>query len=46
MPAFGESLQPDEITALVDMLSKKKKLPKGVHTPINSTLSAQPADTR
>lgn len=28
MPAFGDSLQPDEITALVDMLSKQKKAPK------------------
>jgi mono/diheme cytochrome c family protein len=31
MPAFGEALQPDEIAALADMLSKKKKAPKGVH---------------
>jgi mono/diheme cytochrome c family protein len=30
MPAFGEALQPDEITALVEMLAKKKKVPKGV----------------
>lgn len=29
MPAFGDSLQPDEIKALVDMLAKKKKAPKG-----------------
>jgi mono/diheme cytochrome c family protein len=28
MPAFGDSLQPDEITALVNMLSKQKKAPK------------------
>jgi mono/diheme cytochrome c family protein len=46
MPAFGESLQPDEITALVDMLSKKKKMPKGVHTPVNSTPSVRPEDTK
>jgi len=29
MPAFGDVLQPDEIKALVDMLAKKKKAPKG-----------------
>jgi mono/diheme cytochrome c family protein len=46
MPAFGESLQPDEITALVDMLSKKKKMPKSVHTPGSSTPSVRPADTK
>jgi mono/diheme cytochrome c family protein len=28
MPPFGDALQPDEITALVDMLSKQKKAPK------------------
>lgn len=37
MPAFGESLQPDEITALVDMLAKKKKVPKGVQMPASPT---------
>jgi mono/diheme cytochrome c family protein len=31
MPAFGDALQPDEISSLVDMLAKKKKAPKGVH---------------
>jgi ubiquinol-cytochrome c reductase cytochrome b subunit len=30
MPAFGSALQPDEISALVDMLSKKKKAPKNL----------------
>lgn len=30
MPAFGDALQDDEITALVDMLAKKKKAPKGM----------------
>ncbi len=33
MPAFGDSLQPDEITALVDMLSKQKKAPKHLPPP-------------
>jgi mono/diheme cytochrome c family protein len=28
MPAFGTALEPDEITALVDFLSKKKKAPR------------------
>ena len=28
MPPFGDALQPDEITALVDMLAKQKKAPK------------------
>jgi mono/diheme cytochrome c family protein len=46
MPAFGESLQPDEITALVDMLAKKKKLPKSVPMPATSTPSVQPTNTR
>ena len=35
MPAFGDSLQPDEIKALVDMLAKKKKAPKGSRVPAN-----------
>jgi mono/diheme cytochrome c family protein len=30
MPAFGDALQPDEISALAEMLAKKKKAPKGV----------------
>jgi mono/diheme cytochrome c family protein len=33
MPPFGEALQPDEITALVDMLSKQKKAPKNLPPP-------------
>ena len=32
MPAFGDALQPDEISVLVDMLARKKKAPKGVRT--------------
>ena len=28
MPPFGDALQPDEITALVNMLAKQKKAPK------------------
>ena len=28
MPPFGDALQPDEITALVNMLAKQKKSPK------------------
>ena len=35
MPAFGDSLQPDEITALVDMLSKQKKAPKHLPPPLS-----------
>ena len=46
MPAFGESLQPDEITALVDMLSKKKKVPKGVHAPVGPTPPARASKIR
>jgi cytochrome c5 len=34
MPAFGDTLQPDEIKALVDMLAKKKKAPKGFVAPV------------
>jgi mono/diheme cytochrome c family protein len=30
MPAFSDALQPEEITALVDMLAKKRKAPKGL----------------
>ncbi len=30
MPSFGDVLQPDEISALVDMLHNKKKAPKEV----------------
>ena len=41
MPAFGDALQPDEITALVDMLSKQKKAPKG-SPPIPTPTKAQP----
>ena len=33
MPPFGDALQPDEITALVDMLSKQKKAPKHLPPP-------------
>ncbi len=29
MPSFAEALQPDDITALVEFLATKKKLPKG-----------------
>jgi mono/diheme cytochrome c family protein len=46
MPAFGESLQPDEIKALVDMLSKKKKLPKDIPKPVKLTPSIQPENMR
>jgi mono/diheme cytochrome c family protein len=30
MPAFGDSLQPEEIDSLVKMLAKMKKVPKGM----------------
>jgi mono/diheme cytochrome c family protein len=33
MPPFGEALQPDEINALADMLSKQKKAPKNLSPP-------------
>jgi mono/diheme cytochrome c family protein len=33
MPPFGDALQPDEITALVDMLAKQKKAPKRLPPP-------------
>jgi hypothetical protein len=33
MPPFGDALQPDEITALVDMLAKQKKAPKHLPPP-------------
>ena len=36
MPAFGDALQPDEITALVDMLAKQKKAPKHLPPPVPS----------
>jgi mono/diheme cytochrome c family protein len=36
MPPFGDALQPDEITALVDTLSKQKKAPKHLPPPIPS----------
>jgi mono/diheme cytochrome c family protein len=35
MPPFGDALQPDEITALVDMLSKQKKAPKHLPPPVS-----------
>jgi mono/diheme cytochrome c family protein len=41
MPPFGDALQPDEITALVDMLSKQKKAPKHL-PPATPTPPAQP----
>lgn len=34
MPPFGDALQPDEITALVDMLAKQKKAPKHLPPPV------------
>jgi mono/diheme cytochrome c family protein len=42
MPAFGDSLQPDEITALVDMLSKQKKAPKHLPPPPPPQTTPQP----
>jgi mono/diheme cytochrome c family protein len=42
MPAFGDSLQPDEITALVDMLSKQKKAPKHLPPPVPATTQFKP----
>jgi ubiquinol-cytochrome c reductase cytochrome b subunit len=36
MPAFGDALQPDEITALVNMLAKQKKAPKHLPAPVPS----------
>jgi mono/diheme cytochrome c family protein len=33
MPPFGDALQPDEITALVDMLAKQKKAHKHLPPP-------------
>jgi mono/diheme cytochrome c family protein len=42
MPAFGDSLQPDEITALVDMLSKQKKAPKRLPPPVPPTTQFKP----
>ena len=41
MPAFGDALQPDEITALVNMLAKQKKAPKHLPPPVPA-LTAQP----
>lgn len=43
MPAFGEALQPDEITALVDMLSRKKKAPRGSAANIPSPPATLPS---
>ena len=40
MPAFGDALQPDEITVLVNMLAKQKKAPKHLPAPVPSP--AQP----
>ena len=37
MPPFGPSLQPDEITTLVDMLSKQKKAPKHLPPPVSAS---------
>lgn len=34
MPAFGEVLQPDEVTALVEFLHAKRKLPKPDKKPV------------
>ncbi len=34
MPAFGDALQPDEITVLVNMLAKQKKAPKHLPPPV------------
>jgi mono/diheme cytochrome c family protein len=36
MPPFGDALQPDEITALVNMLAKQKKAPKHLPPPISA----------
>jgi mono/diheme cytochrome c family protein len=40
MPAFGDSLQPDEISALVNMLAKQKKAPKHLPPVPTSTPSS------
>jgi mono/diheme cytochrome c family protein len=36
MPPFGDALQPDEITTLVDMLAKQKKAPKHLPQPVSA----------
>jgi mono/diheme cytochrome c family protein len=36
MPPFGDALQPDEITTLVNMLAKQKKAPKHLPPPISA----------
>jgi mono/diheme cytochrome c family protein len=36
MPPFGDALQPDEITALVNMLAKQKKAPKHLPAPVSA----------
>jgi mono/diheme cytochrome c family protein len=36
MPPFGDALQPDEITALVNMLAKQKKAPKHLPPPVSA----------
>ena len=43
MPAFGEALQPDEITALVEFLHTKRKAPKQKKGPAVQTPVAPPA---
>jgi mono/diheme cytochrome c family protein len=36
MPPFGDAIQPDEMTALVDMLAKQKKAPKHLPPPASA----------
>jgi mono/diheme cytochrome c family protein len=44
MPAFGEALQPDEITALVAYLHTKRKAPKGTKSAPAAVPPAAAAD--
>jgi mono/diheme cytochrome c family protein len=41
MPPFGDALQPDEITSLVDMLSKQKRAPKHLPPPTPTQLNTK-----
>ena len=42
MPPFGDALQPDEITALVNMLAKQKKAPKHLPPPVSAPAQLDP----
>lgn len=42
MPPFGDALQPDELTALVDMLAKQKKAPKHLPPPVSTPTQPNP----